>query len=341
MKFTSVYMLSVIIAFMTFAVTFAGELIFGTSLLLALGISLTISVIIYIVSYFVVSRYAISRIKPLYQMMLEKNIKSSDLLEKSHKEDIVEAVSNEISEWATKKSNEIIKLKQLETYRKEFLGNVSHELKTPLFTIQGYLLTIIDDELEDKEMSMKFLNNANNAVQRMITIVKDLEQISLLEMDILRLDKSKFDIVEITNGVLERMSMQAEKRGIKLTCKADNEILVYADQNRIEQVLINLVSNAIKYGSDNGTMTVEFLDGFNRVVIEITDDGVGIPKEDISRIFERFFRVDKSRSRETGGTGLGLAIVKHILDAHSSKINVRSKLGEYTTFSFSLNKYLS
>lgn len=334
-------MLSVIIAIMTFAVTFAGELIFGTSLLLAFGISITISVIIYLVSYFAVSRYVAFRIKPLYEMMLEKNIKSDDLIERSNKEDIVESVSNEISEWATKKSNEITKLKQLETYRKEFLGNVSHELKTPLFTIQGYLLTIIDDEFEDKEMSLKFLNNANNAVQRMISIVKDLEQISLLEMDILRLDRAKFDIVQLTKGVLDRLSMQADKRGIKLVCKSDSEIFVYADQNRIEQVIVNLVSNAIKYGSDNGTTTVDFLDGFNRVVIEVTDNGVGISKEDLPRVFERFFRVDKSRSRETGGTGLGLAIVKHILDAHSSKITVRSNVGEYTTFSFSLNKYLS
>lgn len=341
MKLTSIYMLSAIIAIMTFIVTFTGEMIFGTKLLLNLGISTTISVIIYIVSHFVVSRYVAFRIKPLYQMMLEKDIKSSELISRTNKEDIVETVSNEISEWATKKSDEINKLKQRESYRKEFLGNVSHELKTPLFTIQGYLLTIIDDEFEDKEVSMKFLNNANNAVERMINIVKDLEQISLLEMDILRLDKSKFDIVKITKGIIERMSFDADKRGIKLVCKYDKEIFVYADQNRIEQVMVNLISNAIKYGSDNGTTNIEFIDGFNRVVIEVSDDGVGIPKEDIPRIFERFFRVDKSRSRETGGTGLGLSIVKHILDAHSSKITVRSQAGEYTTFSFSLHKYLS
>lgn len=341
MKIKSITTLATIISIATFILCSSESIILGNNILTSLAISLIVSLIIYGLTYFAVSQYVVRRIKPIYQMMLEKNINSKELSRKAKQEDIVENVSSELSKWANTKSEEIAKLKQLENYRKEFLGNVSHELKTPLFTIQGYLLTIIDEGIADKETTLKFLTNANKGVERMINIVKDLEDISRLEMDIMRLDRTKFDIVKLSHEIIDRMTKEAQERLITISCTSDKEIFVYADHTRIEQVMINLIANSIKYGSKNGHTKIDFIDGFNKVVIEVTDNGVGIAKDDIPRIFERFYRVDKSRSRETGGTGLGLSIVKHILEAHSEKISVRSQLGEYSTFSFSLNKYLS
>lgn len=340
MKISSVHLVSFIVSLSALACVIILGLFLNLDTIQVLLSSLGCMVAVYIVTRVVVSRYVVYRIKPIYQIMLERNIKSKELVAKSAKNDLVNSIESELSLWAERQSEEISRLKHMENYRKEFLGNVTHELKTPLFTIQGYLLTLLDDELEDKEMAMKFLKNADNSLERLINIVKDLEDISRLEMDVMRLNRVKFDIVKLTCDVMDRMSTEAGAREIKLICNQDKEINVYADYDRIEQVMINLISNSIKYGKRGGRTDVKFIDGFNKIVIEVTDNGVGIASEDIPRIFERFFRADKSRSRETGGTGLGLAIVKHIIEAHSEKINVRSTKGHTTTFSFALNKYL-
>ena len=226
-----------------------------------------------------------------------------------------------------------------ENYRREFIGNVSHELKTPIFNIQGYVQTLIDGGIEDKKVNMKYLKRANISVDRMINIVEDLEVISRLETDNNELDFENFNIINQIEEVLDQLELKSNKMNIslKLTNESSSEI-VYADKNKIQQVFMNLISNSIKYGKDGGTTKVRLFDMSDKILIEVADDGIGISENALSRLFERFYRVDKNRSREIGGTGLGLAIVKHIIEGHQQTINVRSTVNVGSTFSFILEK---
>jgi len=243
----------------------------------------------------------------------------------------------EAEQWADQKEEEIIKMKENENYRREFIGNVSHELKTPIFNIQGYIQTLLDGGLEDKEVNMKFLKRANVSVDRMINIVEDLEVISRLETDDNELELENFNIVHVINEVFDQMELKAGQMKIKLELKNEsNSPLVYADKNKIQQVFMNLISNSIKYGKESGTTSVRLFDMTDKTLIEVADDGIGIDEDSLNRLFERFYRVDKNRSREIGGTGLGLAIVKHIIEAHQQTINVRSTVDLGSTFSFIL-----
>ena len=245
----------------------------------------------------------------------------------------------EAEQWADQKEEEIIKMKENENYRREFIGNVSHELKTPIFNIQGYIQTLLDGGLEDKEVNMKFLKRANVSVDRMINIVEDLEVISRLETDDNELELENFNIVHVINEVFDQMELKAGQMKIKLELKNEsNSPLVYADKNKIQQVFMNLISNSIKYGKESGTTSVRLFDMTDKTLIEVADDGIGIDEDSLNRLFERFYRVDKNRSREIGGTGLGLAIVKHIIEAHQQTINVRSTVDLGSTFSFILEK---
>ena len=245
----------------------------------------------------------------------------------------------EAEQWADQKEEEIIKMKENENYRREFIGNVSHELKTPIFNIQGYIQTLLDGGLEDKEVNMKFLKRANVSVDRMINIVEDLEVISRLETDDNELELENFNIVHVINEVFDQMDLKAGQMKIKLELKNEsNSPLVYADKNKIQQVFMNLISNSIKYGKESGTTSVRLFDMTDKTLIEVADDGIGIDEDSLNRLFERFYRVDKNRSREIGGTGLGLAIVKHIIEAHQQTINVRSTVDLGSTFSFILEK---
>lgn len=252
----------------------------------------------------------------------------------------LEKVTREVSEWAAQRRSEIQDLRERENFRREFIGNISHELKTPIFNIQGYLLTLLDGALDDPEINRKYLKRANKSVDRMINIIEDLEVISDLETDRVQLNLSTYDIVRQVREVFELLEGPAKKRKIKFTIKNETERpqKVRADEAKIEQVLINLVGNAIKYGKIGGKVEVEFFDMDTNVLIEVSDDGVGIPEEDVPRVFERFYRVDKSRSREAGGTGLGLSIVKHIVEAHKQSINMRSSEDVGSTFAFTLKK---
>ena len=222
----------------------------------------------------------------------------------------------------------------------DFVSNVSHELKTPLFTLQGYILTLLDGGLNDPGINVRYLEKANKNVERLIAIVKDLEDISKLEMKIMNLNREQFDIVALCKDIVDSLSEQAKAYQVTLKVTSELPIDVFADKVRIEQVMTNLLVNSIKYGKPGGMTKVKFVDMFDKVMVEVEDNGIGISKENLPRVFERFFRADKSRSREEGGTGLGLAIVKHIIEAHKEKINVRSELGKGTVFSFTLNKYL-
>jgi two-component system phosphate regulon sensor histidine kinase PhoR len=238
--------------------------------------------------------------------------------------------------------SEINILKDQENYRREFLGNISHELKTPLFTIQGYILTLVDGgALKDKKVREKYLRRAAKGVDRIISIVKDLDLITQFESGIKTVDRSEFNIFDLVDNVFDLLEFESEKNNISLKLENKNNSLIYvnADQERILQVLTNLIVNSIKYGSDNGYTKV-IVEDFNKekVIVRIIDNGEGIEKEHIPRLFERFYRIDKNRSRKKGGSGLGLSIVKHIIEAHNEQIFVKSEIGAGTEFSFTLSK---
>jgi len=239
------------------------------------------------------------------------------------------------------RSSEINILKDQENYRREFLGNVSHELKTPLFTIQGYILTLLEGAMKDKKVRSKYLNRTAKGVDRIISIVKDLDLITQFESGIKTVDKSNFNIYELIDNVYDLMEFESEKNNTKLRIRNEinNSVLVYADKERILQVLTNLVVNSIKYGKENGYTEIA-VDEYDkdRIIVRVIDDGEGIEEEHLPRLFERFYRIDKTRSRKMGGSGLGLSIVKHIIEAHQEQIFVKSKVGIGTEFSFTLLK---
>jgi len=228
-------------------------------------------------------------------------------------------------------------LKTLEKYRREFFGNVSHELKTPIFNIQGYVETLIDGALYDKNVNKKYLKRASKSIDRLIYIIKDLESISQLESEELNLEISDWKLKPLVNELVEQFEIKAKKKQIKLQHdKKSTNVMVRADKDKIAQVLSNLISNSIKYGKHGGVTKLGLHQNLDKSVFFIKDNGIGIAEKNIHRLFERFYRVDKSRSREQGGTGLGLAIVKHIIEAHDHVINVKSKVGKGTEFSFSI-----
>ena len=254
----------------------------------------------------------------------------------------METLTNQVKKFATDKKLEIETLKIREEYRREFLGNVSHELKTPLFTVQGYLSTLIDGAIEDKKVRKKYLERAEKGVERLVYIVEDLDLISKLELGDVNLELKKFNIVALVQSVFDLLEMTADKKNIILMFdrKYNKAIHVFADQKKIQQVISNLVMNSIKYGKKNGTTEVTIEDLVDeKIIVRIRDNGEGIEKQFIPRLFERFFRVDKSGSRSEGGSGLGLSIVKHIIEAHGEKIYVESVYGESSEFSFTLEKY--
>ncbi len=263
-------------------------------------------------------------------------------LDKKNLEPDFESFLKKINEFVKIKHQEIEKLHSREDFRKEFLGNVSHELKTPLFTAQGYLLTVLDNSIEDKKLRKKYLERANKSIERLNFIVKDLDMIANLESG-MKLDYETFNIIKLISDVFDILEIKAAKRKITLMFDKAYEfpLLVNADIERIEQVLINLIVNSISYGKDNGITTVGVkLFSKNKFIIKVSDNGIGIKNKNLSRLFERFYRVDKSRSREGGGSGLGLSIVKHIIEAHNQLIFVDSKFGDSSSFSFTINKVI-
>lgn len=253
----------------------------------------------------------------------------------------MENLTRRVGEFAENKKLEIQALKIRENYRREFIGNISHELKTPLFTIEGYIESLLDGAINDEKRRINYLERANKAVERLIFIVEDLDMISKLESGELHLEKENFDIIKVIETVFEMLEMHAEKLKISLTLDKvyRKPVLVKADKERIQQVITNLVMNSIKYGKVKGTteISVEFLTS-KKVIVRITDNGEGFKEKDIPRLFERFYRIDKSGSRQEGGSGLGLSIVKHILEAHKEKIYVESDYGVGSEFSFTLER---
>ncbi len=303
---------------------------------------LFIFIAVYIAVYYMLNSFIFEKINPIYKTIHNKNIPEKELrrnLEEKDK-DIVKDVNDEVIDWAKNKTKEIAQLKQMAKYRKEYVGNVSHELKTPIFNIQGYVLTLLDGAIDDPNINKKYLKKTEKSINRMITIVEDLEAISKLESGELQLNYENFNLVDLFKDVFETQELKAKERHTKLQfdAKYDKPVKVYADKDRIFQLATNLIVNSLNYGREGGKTTVSFMDMGDNILVEINDDGLGISEKDIPRIFERFYRVDKSRSRAQGGTGLGLAIVKHIIEAHNQTINVRSTPGKGTSFAFTLSK---
>ncbi|MCL5247237.1 ATP-binding protein [Cellulophaga sp. 20_2_10] len=300
------------------------------------------AIVSFVVSFLIiqhrVERFIYRRIKKIYDdvSLLESTSFSSAPITTD-----IKTLTEEIEKFAQGKKIEIDTLKIREEYRKDFLGNVSHELKTPLFTVQGYILTLLDGAMDDKKVREKYLERANKGVERLIYIVKDLDMITKLEAGGLTMEFEDFDIVELIQNVFDLLEMRAAKKQITLTFDMEykNPILVRADKERMQQVVSNLLVNSIKYGHINGTTEVSVENLIkNKVIVRVTDNGEGISKEHLSRLFERFYRVEKSRNREVGGSGLGLSIVKHIIEAHNEKIYVESVVDVGSEFSFTLEK---
>lgn len=325
---------------------FISALISFVSLLLLFGIDnidfvdftkvfLLTFLVVYVLGNVYTRSFLYSKLKEISKDILpEKNISQTVTTN-------MEELVTEIKDYDSKRKSEFSEMKKLESFRREFIGNLAHEIKTPLFTSQSYILTLLDGALKDENVNIKYLKTASKAIDRLNLIVKDLDLITKIESGESILNKNKFDIINLTENVFEMLEFTAKKKKIKLTVNKDKglETKVIADKEKIEQVLTNLIDNSIKYGKDNGTTEI-VIQSLNedKIIVRVTDNGVGFKKENYTRIFERFFRVDRSGSRSAGGSGLGLAIVKHIIDAHDEKIYVESEFGVGSEFSFTLEK---
>jgi len=305
-------------------------------------IIITFLLIGYFFIRFLIEKFIFRRIRLIYRLINTSKKKydlkqTNDILKHS-----LDQVNEDVIDWAKEKQNEIDYLTELENYRRNYLGNISHELKTPLFTIQGYLHTLVEGGLYDEKVNLKYIKRALFNLDRLETIVEDLETINNLEAGNITLDIKPFDLKELTLEVCEDMAMKAKEKSIKISLKEDakKSFIINGDVERIRQVLNNLVTNSIKYGKEGGRTEIGFYDMIQNVLIEVSDDGNGIEEVHLRHIFDRFYRVDKSRGRKIGGSGLGLAIVKHIVEAHKGSVGVRSTLGRGATFTVTLLKKL-
>lgn len=307
---------------------------------LALVVGAVLFFVCYSIALWVMDSFVIYKLKPLYQILFSRNVRTEDLSEKFESPaGIVNNIEDELSDWAEKHRREIARLHEQEQYRKDYVGNVSHEIKTPVFNVQGYISTLLDGAIDDPAVNRRYLERAAKSIERLINIVTDLDEISKLESDTLELNPERFDIVALARECIDIVEREARRKDIAITVGPVQTLMyVTADRRYITQVLVNLLNNSIRYGTDHGRTVISFADLFDKVMVEVADDGMGIAAADIPRIFERFYRTDRGRSREQGGTGLGLAIVKHILEAHGETITLRSQLGEGSTFSFVLPK---
>tara|TARA_Y100000389_G_C17456970_1_gene518784 strand:+ start:694 stop:1734 length:1041 start_codon:yes stop_codon:yes gene_type:complete len=324
----SVIVLQIIFFFFFLDIAF---LEYGLILLIEFSIILFLA---YILLSFSFERFLVSRVKELYKSLIPTTSYASLM---NQQEDI-EILTSNIKKLNSEKNLEIELLKKEQDYRREFIGNLAHELKTPLFTVQGYVLTLLDG-VNDKKIIKKYLKQTSKGVDRLIYIIKDLDLITKFESGIASLDRKSFDIIKTVQNVFELLEMQASKE--KIVLKFDKEysepVMVYADEERIQQVLTNLIINSLTYGVGKGVteVSIEILKE-NKILLRVADNGEGIDNKHLPRLFERFYRVDKTRNRNLGGSGLGLAIVKHIIEAHGEKIFVESKVKVGSEFSFSL-----
>ena len=290
----------------------------------------------FLIVYIYLEFYVFKKIKNLYRDLIPENNEEENSLVSTSMDQLID----DLKKFSKESQTEIKSMQEKENFRRDFIGNLAHELKTPLFTSQSYILTLVDGALKDEKVNLKYLKIAEKAIERLIFIVKDLDLITKLESEGLKLEKSKFNIISLINNVFEMLELQASKKKITLALGSKNiRVNVNGDQEKIHQVLTNLIENSVKYGRESGTTEVSVENIVeNKVIVRITDNGNGIQKANLKRLFERFFRIENSGSRSTGGSGLGLAIVKHIIDAHNEKIYVESDYGVGSEFSFTLEK---
>ncbi len=297
--------------------------------------------VVMLLSLVIIRKYVAYKLKPIYSIVLSRNVRTKEVLSEL-KDKRVQNIGEELTAWADTNDREIARLTEAEKFRKQYLGNVAHELKTPIFNVQGYITTLLDGGLEDEMINRSYLERAEKSIDRLINIVSDLDTISKLESDMTKLSFENFDIVALAREIAEQAEMQASKKDIRISVKGAENLpspfWVQADKHFVGQVFVNLVINSIRYGKEGGLTRIRFRDMLDKILVEVEDNGLGISKDDQPRIFERFYRTDKGRSREQGGTGLGLAIVKHIIEAHGERISLRSELGVGSTFSFTLKK---
>lgn len=310
-----------------------------------------LSVLVYIITFFatlfvcfftvrfLIERYLLRKIKLIYKII---NSSKTEVKEDIKLDETMsfEMVESDVAKWAASTQDQIKTLKSLETYRKNYVGNISHELKTPIFSIQGFLHTLLDGAMYDENINRKYLERAAVNVDRLQTIIEDLEIINRLEEGITQLDQEVFNVQELCNEAIKELELKAQQEEIRVIVKKSDleKFDVIADRNSMYQVFINLLSNSIKYGKKDGLTKVGFYDMDDRILVEVSDNGIGIEEQHLKHLFDRFYRVDSSRSREMGGSGLGLAIVKHIMEAHKQTINVRSKVNVGSTFGFTIAK---
>ena len=329
------------IALLAAVIVAAGMTLLDVAWWITLCASAGVFVVVALAALFIIRKYVAYKLKPIYSIVLSRDVHTSEIFSEL-KDKRVEDIGEELTAWADTNDREIARLKEAECFRKQYLGNVAHELKTPIFNIQGYISTLLDGGLEDELINRKYLERAEKSIDRLINIVNDLDTISKLESSMNKLDLEKFDVVALAKEIAEQAEMEADRKGIRITVKGAENLpspfWVLADKHYIGQVFVNLIINSVRYGKEGGMTRVRFRDMLDKILVEVEDNGSGIGKEDLPRVFERFYRTDKGRSREQGGTGLGLAIVKHIVEAHGERITVRSEPGVGSTFSFTLKK---
>lgn len=297
------------------------------------------AVFVFITFSLLLRKFVQHRLSLLYRAIQTKTEDPSKVYEDESLDSMIENAEKDVQYWQSKQDQEILKLKEQENFRREFLGNLAHELKTPVFSIQGYILTLLEGGLEDETINKKFLERASVSTDRIVSILEDLDQITKLEIDALEMNFESFDILKLVSECIEGAELRVKEKNIKLDLKhVTDDIFVNADRKRIAQVLTNLLNNSISYGKENGNTTISVFVVDDLVTIEVSDNGIGIDKSHFPRLFERFYRVEKSRNRHEGGTGLGLAIVKHVIDSHQQKIAVKSSVGVGSQFTFSLDK---
>lgn len=304
-----------------------------------LAIFFSTATISYFTFYFLLKKFITDRLRIIYRSIRKGKFTYDNKESFNLSTDPIDKLQDEANKWAEERNAEILKLKEQAQFRREFIGNLAHELKTPVFSIQGYILTLLEGGLEDENVNRAFLERASKATDRMSAILEDLDQLTRMEVNEVRLDIYDFNIKELVQDVFEELEMKAKKKKIKLIFSKDfDSIYVKADRSKIGQVLTNIIGNSIAYGKEKGETVVRFYRMDDIITIEVSDNGPGIEEQHLARLFERFYRVEKSRNRNEGGSGLGLAIAKKIIEAHGQTINVRSTPGVGSTFTFSLDK---
>ena len=328
---------AVIIGIVEFSIFFLGlerySPVFAASMVI-------VFIAVYSLVFLLLNNFIFQKINPIYKTINKLEKSEKQLRKELDKRDMIDDLNREVEDWATGKTQEIDQLKEMAQYRQEFLGNVSRELKAPIYSMQEYITVLQDNSSDDPEKNRVYLERAGNSTGKLINIVEDLDIIRQLDSGEIKIEFENFDIAQLARKIFGDQKKEAQKQHIELIVKNNNgePLMVHADKKRIEEAMTNLIVNSIKYGKNEGCTAVEFTDLEDNILVEVSDNGMGIPNDDLPRIFERFYRVDKARPLNQSGTGLGLAIVKHIIEAHNQAINVKSKENEGSTFAFTLRK---